>query len=112
MAIPLFFWAERHPLAKRASELLGGRAVRYPRSTLVSLFEFGVGAGANLGVVVHLGGNDLGQLKGMELILWRLAWFAVGVARHSAALGIERVQGCVSSGQGQEEGKLCSLWWH
>lgn len=44
--------------------------VRYPRSTLVSLFEFGVGAEANLGVVVHLGGNDLGQLKGMELILW------------------------------------------
>lgn len=67
------FWAERHPLAKRASELLGGRVVWCPRSTLVSLLEFGVGAGANLGVVVHLGGNDLGQLKGRELILWIMA---------------------------------------
>lgn len=59
-----------------------------------------------MGVVVHLGGNDLGQLKGMELILWRLARFAVGVVRHSAMPGMERVQGCVTSGQGQEEGKF------
>lgn len=72
------FWAERHNFARRASEVLGGRMVRWlgRRGLRWSGFmDLVLGREQVWGrpewLVVHLGGNDLRPVKGRELI-WRI----------------------------------------
>lgn len=67
-------WAERHPLAGTASELLGGRLVRWLgvrgmrwSGFLDLVFSKEPIWGRPQWLGVHLGGNDLGQLKGFRL---------------------------------------------
>lgn len=72
------FWAEHHPFARRASEQLGGRTVRWLSIRglrWAGFVELVLGQEQVWGrpewLVVHLGGNDLGQLKGIDLI-WKI----------------------------------------
>lgn len=67
--------AERHPLASRASVLMGGRKVRWLgvggmrwQELLGVLFRNEAVWGRPSWLVVHLGGNDLGRVPGLELI--------------------------------------------
>lgn len=70
------YWAERHPLARRGSTLLGGKEVRWlgvRGMRLCSFWRFLLDQESRWGrphwLVVHLGGNDLGQLTSIGLIL-------------------------------------------
>lgn len=70
------FWASRHSLAGRASEALGGRLVRWLGIRGLrwpGFVELVLGREQDWGrpewIVVHLGGNDVGRVKGIDLIL-------------------------------------------
>lgn len=69
------FWAQRHPLARRAAVQLGGKVVRWLglrggrwKDLLGMMFRQECVWGRPDCVVIHMGGNDLCTVKGIVLI--------------------------------------------